>query len=382
MKYEKSITRRDFIRIAGVAVSAALLPETGLSAANAVQAAQASHVGRAASAARPNKKRLWKGFNLLNKFNPDYQTPFAESDFEIMAEWGFNFARIPLSYWCWSSEDDWYRVDEKCLEEIDRAVEFGRRYGIHINLNFHRVPGYCINPPHGEKNLFEDDDALEACAHHWRVFAERYKSCPSKQLSFNLINEAPSVADAAYDRVARRLIDEIRAVSRRRTIIVDGLDVGNRPLMSLADVPDIIQSGRGYQPMLISHYGANWVYGDGPMYFPEDKLGWPLDENGRIYDKEWLRETLDRNWQPWIAQGGRVHIGEFGCHNRTPHHVALAWLEDQFDIFEERGWGWSLWNLTGSFGVLDSGRRDVKYENYKGHKLDRKMLELLKRYAG
>lgn len=379
MKYEKSITRRDFIRIAGAAVSAALLPETGPAAANA---AQASHVAHAASAARPNKKRLWKGFNLLNKFNPDYQTPFEESDFEIMAEWGFNFARIPLSYWCWSSEDDWYRVDEKRLKEIDRAVEFGRRYGIHINLNFHRVPGYCINPPHGEKNLFEDDDALEACAHHWRVFAERYKSCPSKLLSFNLINEAPSVADAAYDRVARRLIDEIRAVSRRRTIIVDGLDVGNRPLMSLADVPDIIQSGRGYQPMLISHYGANWVYGDGPMYFPEDKLGWPLDENGRIYDKEWLRETLDRNWQPWIAQGGRVHIGEFGCHNRTPHHVALAWLEDQFDIFEERGWGWSLWNLTGSFGVLDSGRRDVKYENYKGHKLDRKMLELLKRYAG
>ena len=62
--------------------------------------------------------------------------------------------------------------------------------------------------------------------------------------------------------------------------------------------------------------------------------------------------------------------------------MALAWLEDQFDIFEERGWGWSLWNLSGSFGVLDSGRRDVKYENYKGHKLDRKMLELLKRYAG
>ncbi len=32
--------------------------------------------------------------------------------------------------------------------------------------------------------------------------------------------------------------------------------------------------------------------------------------------------------------------------------------------------------------VRRAGRRDVKYENYKGHKLDRKMLELLKRYAG
>jgi hypothetical protein len=30
------------------------------------------------------------------------------------------------------------------------------------------------------------------------------------------------------------------------------------------------------------------------------------------------------------------------------------------------------------FGVLDSGRDDVQYEDYMGHKLDRRMLELLK----
>ena len=96
--------------------------------------------------------------------------------------------------------------------------------------------------------------------------------------------------------------------------------------------------------------------------------------------REWLRETLNKNWQPWMKLGRTVHIGEFGCHNRTPHEVALAWLEDQFTIFAENGWGWSLWNLYGSFGVLDSGRDDVKYEDFKGHKLDRRMLELLLRY--
>ncbi|MEJ2629039.1 MAG: endoglucanase, partial [bacterium] len=36
--------------------------------------------------------------------------------------------------------------------------------------------------------------------------------------------------------------------------------------------------------------------------------------------------------------------------------------------------------LKGDFGVLNSNRKDVKYENYKGHKLDRKMLELIKSY--
>lgn len=212
------------------------------------------------------------------------------------------------------------------------------------------------------------------------MFAERYKSYSSKYLSFNLINEAPSIEDKKYERVVRHLIKNIREISPKRTIIVDGLDVGNRPLMSITDIDNIIQSGRGYQPMIISHYEANWVYGNGPMYLPKEKLGWPMRDGDKYYDKEWLRETLRRNWIPWEQAGGMVHIGEFGCHNRTPHDVALAWLKDQFDIFRENGWGWSLWNLYGSFGVLDSGRRDVKYENYKGHKLDRRMMELIMEY--
>ncbi len=34
----------------------------------------------------------------------------------------------------------------------------------------------------------------------------------------------------------------------------------------------------------------------------------------------------------------------------------------------------------GSFGVLDSGRPDVKYEDWYGRKLDRRLLDLLMRY--
>ena len=46
----------------------------------------------------------------------------------------------------------------------------------------------------------------------------------------------------------------------------------------------------------------------------------------------------------------------------------------------EAGLGWALWNFRGSFGVLDSGRADVKYEDVHGHKVDRAMLELLRKY--
>jgi endoglucanase len=58
----------------------------------------------------------------------------------------------------------------------------------------------------------------------------------------------------------------------------------------------------------------------------------------------------------------------------------LAWMEDSLSLWKEAGWGFSLWNLRGDFGVMDSERADVQYEDFKGHKLDRKMLELLRRY--
>jgi endoglucanase len=37
--------------------------------------------------------------------------------------------------------------------------------------------------------------------------------------------------------------------------------------------------------------------------------------------------------------------------------------------------------MSGSFGIMDSGRKDVAYEDFHGHKLDRKMLDILQRYG-
>ena len=50
--------------------------------------------------------------------------------------------------------------------------------------------------------------------------------------------------------------------------------------------------------------------------------------------------------------------------------VFLAWFGDVLDILSDNGIG---------FGVLNSGRTDVAYEDWYGHKLDRKMLDLLRK---
>ena len=46
-------------------------------------------------------------------------------------------------------------------------------------------------------------------------------------------------------------------------------------------------------------------------------------------------------------------------------------------------WGPTLespWNLDGTFGILDTPRTDCEFEDFHGHKLDRKALELLRRH--
>ncbi len=72
-----------------------------------------------------------------------------------------------------------------------------------------------------------------------------------------------------------------------------------------------------------------------------------------------------------------MFVGEFGAFNQTPHAAALLWLKDNLSVFRQLGWGWALWNLRDSFGIMGSGRRDVEYENFNGHKLDRQMLNIL-----
>lgn len=76
-------------------------------------------------------------------------------------------------------------------------------------------------------------------------------------------------------------------------------------------------------------------------------------------------------------KGTRIHIGEFGCFNRTPNEIAIRWLSDLLSVYQELGWGYALWNFKGPFGIIDHGRADARLEWISGYKVDRAMLDLM-----
>ena len=316
----------------------------------------------------------WRGFNLLNKFMEHDESRFREDDFKWIADWGFDFVRLPMDYRCWIG-DDWLDFDESTLEEIDEAIEYGRQYDVHVNLNFHRGPGYTVANPPEETDLWTEATAKEAFITHWQTFAERYQGIPSEEVSFDLINEPAHTSHQAYASVARDTVEAIHAVDPDRLVVADGMAYGREPVFLLADTA-CAQSTRGYDPHRLTHYMASWVNGE-----EFDEPDWPLvDDNGTIHDADWIHANRIAPWKELERQGVGVHVGEWGVYNHTPHDVALGFMEDCLRLWEDAGWGWALWNFRGPFGILESEREDVEYEDWHGLDLDRDMLELLQAY--
>lgn len=328
----------------------------------------------------------WRGFNLPEMFvGPgDHRWPemirnprgqFVEDEFRWIRDWGFNFVRLPLCYRWWTDENSPFEISEALLAPLDSAVEWAQRYGLHLSLNLHHAPGYCINPPPRPDrfDLWRDDEAMQCFCHHWQFLARRYRATRSDTLDFDLLNEPASCTRHEYERVVRATVAAIRDVSPDRLIMIDGYNAGNEPLPEVTDL-QLVQSCRGYSPSELTHYLAWWA---GQSYITP---GWPQQTKSEgLFGPRELRDFYTP-WRNLQARGVTVFCGEFGCHHRTPHEIMLRWMEDLLDLFREMNIGWALWNFRGSFGILDSSRSDVAYETWQGLPLDRKLLELLQRF--
>ncbi|CAA9375498.1 MAG: GH5_36 / GH5_37 / GH5_38 / GH5 / GH5_39 / G H5_25 / GH5_22, partial [uncultured Chloroflexia bacterium] len=260
---------------------------------------------------------------------------------------------------------------------LDGYLDACRMRGLQMSLNLHRAPGYCINRNDLERdNLWVDAIAQDAFVFLWETFARRYKGVPNETLSFDLLNEPPNVGQYGLTRenhaaLIRRTVEAIRAIDPAREIVIDGLGGGHLAMPELADL-GVVHSGRGYQPMSVSHYEASWWKGSEGLSEPT----YPGFYDGKWWDRETLR-TFYEPWRAVEAAGVQVHIGECGCYNKTPNDVALRWLTDLFGLYREFGWGFALWNFAGDFGIVEHGRPGVVYEEMHGFKVDRELLDVL-----
>src|SRR6185312_818954 len=368
--------RRKFIQTAGLTAIGLAARVKGAGQAATAPRDERPDLAEGPKAARKpgvNKLPRWKGFNLLDFYSPNgnhWAKPTTAEHFKWMRDWGFDFVRLPIAYPYYLQFDrtrdippeEVYHPDPQKLDEIDRMVRMAQDHGMHVSLNLHRAPGYCINAGfHEPFNLWKDPAAQDAFCFHWNMWAHRYRDMGKEKISFDLLNEPTMRVDmndqlspssplpgALYRKVAAAAVAAIRKENPDRLIIADGNGGGSFVVPELADL-GIAQSCRGYYPHAISHFQAPWANKD-PEHQPVPV--WP----GQVGNQYLSRDMLVKFYEPWaalVAQGVGVHCGECGCWKKTPHPVFMAWFSDVLDILAASGIGFATWNFIGDFGILD-----------------------------
>lgn len=316
------LNRREFLKATAVSASAmqiAGVPLTGLAQAKTSEG---------------NPLPRWRGFNLtdFNSPNPSSSARRGTTDDDLkwIVDWGFDFVRLPMSYPRYVNFDrsqhitpaEVCNIDEQEADRIEAFVRKAQDQGLHVSLNLHRAPGYCINAGFYEPyDLWKSKEAQEAFYFHWGMWAKRFKNVSAIKISFDLLNEPALRSDMndqhatnsvipgeLYRAVAKGAVDAIRAANPNFLVIADGNRVGNLVTPELRDL-NIAQSCRGYFPGQISHYKAPWANKD-PEKCPTPV--WP----GKMGAEEFGKARLETYYRPWIElakSGVGVHCGECGC---------------------------------------------------------------------
>ncbi len=305
---------------------------------------------------KPISQPRWRGFNVLEMFNPPHRFRVFRSSFpnpSMRPPFGSSHPGVSISFGCRCRIGTGLtrgiglppilEMSERILERIDRAVLLGQKMGLHISLAMHCTPGYCVNAPQEPQSLWSDGGAaLTASSAYWRMLAKRYRGISSDRLSFDLLNEPPWPSDAApnafyaalaggaNDKSPMSYADHLRFVSTvtpvileqspERLVRAEGLGWATTPDPGLAPL-GLASSLHCDQPTGVAQYRAPALAG-----VPWDRLpapGWPGGWN--LDNTLWNRDTLAAFFRPFAdlaALGAQVHCGEIGCYNRAPSRDA------------------------------------------------------------
>ncbi|KAG8863719.1 hypothetical protein FRB96_007556 [Tulasnella sp. 330] len=78
---------------------------------------------------------------LQGALEEHYATFITEEDFAQIAAAGLNWVRIPLPYWAIETWDGEPFLEGVAWKYFLKAIQWARKYGIRINLDFHAAPG-------------------------------------------------------------------------------------------------------------------------------------------------------------------------------------------------------------------------------------------------
>jgi len=339
---------------------------------------------------RVNKWSLWTGGTRLRGANiyqrrvypeldgPDFMgsgpvgPPYTQEDFDRLAALGANYVNV--SHAGLFTETPPYTLDQDIQDNLDNLLAMIAQADMFAVISFRTGPGRSeftffwdevgdwFDASYLNDSMWQDQAAQDAWVDMWRYTAQRHRDNPIV-VGYDLMvepnaNEVGS--DALHDRLDiwdpeefyanyagtlydwnqlyPRITAAIRRVDAGTPILIGGMaysGVAWLPYLQPTGDPRTVYTVHQYEPVIYTHQEPP-LTNTYPGLFDTD---WDGEDDQ--FNRAWLENLLSTVDTFTATHGVPVAVNEFGVMRWEPG--AAGFMDDQMDLFEQRGMNHALW---------------------------------------
>jgi len=331
-----------------------------------------------ASLAFARAQKLKRGINASEWFAQVYdkrgytrehfQAWTTADDMALIKAMGFDHVRLSVNPQPMFNEREPNRIPAEYLGHLDAAVKMILDHGLAVVIDLHPESGF-------KARLAKDDDFVEQFADFWRALAAHYSTWDADRVFLEILNEPEFTDRYRWLGVQAKLAAAIREGAPRHTIIAAGAHWSNDDELVFQEPlrdPNIIYNFHFYEPYIFTHQGATWsayywhwlrgVRYPSTAESAERAAALAPSEVDRLQVIRYGREHWDaariesemKQAAEWARRRGVPLVcNEFGVYREySDPQDRATWLHDVRTALDHNGIGWTMWDYSGSFGVV------------------------------
>jgi len=305
--------------------------------------------------------------------------PYTQEDFDRLAALGANYVNI--SHPGLFTETPPYALDQDIQDNLDSLLAMTAQADMFAVISFRTGPGRSefwafwggdtvsdpeegwFDPSYYNNRVWGDRAAQDAWVEMWRYTAQRCKDNPivvgydlmvepnSNEVGSFPLGDPLDVWDpeefydeyggTLYDwnQLYPRIVAAIRQVDPKTPILIGGMGYSAiewLPYLEPTGDPRTVYAVHQYAPHLYTH---QWWDSQDCTYPGTCDVDW--DGVAEPFDRAWLDDLLSTVDDFKAAHGVPVAANEFGVMRWEPG--AADFMDDQMDLFEQRGMNYALW---------------------------------------
>lgn len=300
-------------------------------------------------------------------------------DINQIASYGFDHVRIPIdeeNLWT----EDGQQIPEN-FEYLKKCLNWCESAGLKAIVDMHILRAHHFNAGNneGKITLWADSTAQANFIKLWQELSEHLKSFPTSMLAYEIMNEPVADNPEDWNNLIAKAVKAIRELEPARVLVIGSNNWQTAANFPVLKVPEndtnILLSVHTYEPLLVTHYTANWInaYKDykGLVQYPGVCI--PEEEFKKIpanktvlrdyikaSNREYNKVEIEKILMPAITKakelGLPLYCGEFGCLPSVPEEMRMQYYRDLVQIFKEHNMSYAAWDYKGEFGIQKYNR--------------------------